>query len=318
MSSILEAIRQIQARTAAAHSAPPLADFDAFEPPADEFPVFEDQAALSAAVEMPVEEYQPPPLSEAAREPVADVEVPVAEEFAPLAEEVPAPQPAVEEPPAPPPLAVDERPRSVVTIERPIDEPGDEAYRSIARSIRKAFSGPAPVSIALANLSGTVDVAAIAAGLARALVGLSDQQVLLITARVSPMARAASAVYESRHGLTDIVAGRLAWQEAVCTTIVDGLHILSPGLSAWPAIDERRVWEPLCAELKQRFRFLVFDLGMAEEAAGSGLAASCDGVYLIAELGQTDRFRAQQAAQQMRASGSALRGCILVDPKSEP
>lgn len=66
-------------------------------------------------------------------------------------------------------------------------------------------------------------------------------------------------------------------------------------------------------ELREGWPLVLLDMPSLEHAEASRLARCCDAVYLVVRLGHTARRAVAEAAGLLRASGSRLLGCVVVN-----
>ena len=119
-------------------------------------------------------------------------------------------------------------------------------------------------------------------------------------------------------GITDVLGGRVRWQQAIGRSPADGLYVLPRGGAVFPAeTDSSDPLAELFAELRRAFRYVLVHLDGAQRPSGAGLVRFCDGVYLVVDLKSTLRAEAVQAANRIRHLGARLLGCVVDEPFAE-
>ena len=69
----------------------------------------------------------------------------------------------------------------------------------------------------------------------------------------------------------------------------------------------------LLAELNARWPLVLIDGGNVGSRLTESLAAVCDGVYLLVQLGETDWDDAADAVSDLHAAGGRVHGCIVTN-----
>lgn len=115
-------------------------------------------------------------------------------------------------------------------------------------------------------------------------------------------------------GLADVLSGGCALEEALHTTRVDGLEVLPMGT---PSLLDRLSVEPqrvaaLLQQLRERYRFVVFDLPEAEQLRNALLfARSVDTALFVIRSESIDRSVARLAIDHLRQDGVPLAGAVV-------
>lgn len=119
-----------------------------------------------------------------------------------------------------------------------------------------------------------------------------------------------------RFGLVDVLAGRVPWNQAVATTVVQGLNVLPFGAARPRESVSTERCKRLWAELQQHFAYvLIVVVGME---CSSELLASCDGVFLFVSQGKASAHAVSVAAGRLRQPGVKLLGGVLINPAVQP
>ena len=176
----------------------------------------------------------------------------------------------------------------------------DQARRAIL------ITGPAP----------TVGKSFVSSNLAAVLAQISTR-VLLVDA---DMRRGGLHTYfglDSRQGgLSEVLAGKLPWRDAVQSTEAAGLHVLSSG--AIPKNPAELLMAPSFSafvdEACKEYEYVVFDAPPLLPVTDAAIIGSKVGtVLLVAKAGQhpLDEFRTCQ--RRLESNGIPLDGCVLND-----
>jgi receptor protein-tyrosine kinase len=114
-------------------------------------------------------------------------------------------------------------------------------------------------------------------------------------------------------GLSTVLAGHAALDGALQPTRFARLTALTSGaLPASPAeLLESRATADVLEELSRRFDYVVVDSPSLLCTDAAILAASCQGVLLLARSGQTKRGRLSDAVAKLARAGSPLLGTVL-------
>lgn len=256
-----------------------------------------------------------------ARPPAPPVEAPGPEEVLALPSLEPPPEvraapeqaaaPAPSPPVAPPPLlpaAASPRPPALEDV---LSSKALGELDRIVDVILAQAPAKTPAAIALAAVDAWQDVAGIASRLAWRLAERKEGATLLVEEELSTRSLEPSA---PAWGLTDAVAGRADWEQAIAPTAVAGLFLLGAGSPLPPEeIPLSQQWRSAVAQLKQRFRYLVTAVRPTQNVESAAWASAFDGVYVAVELGRTTKAAAARAVEILRARGATIRGCVALD-----
>jgi succinoglycan biosynthesis transport protein ExoP len=118
-------------------------------------------------------------------------------------------------------------------------------------------------------------------------------------------------------GLSELVEGEAPVAEAVRSTSVPGLHLITAGRLV-PHVSELlggAAMGRLVRELNAAYDLVVIDTPPVLAAADAEiLGAQADAVLVVVRAGKTERQSAHYAMQQLRAVGARIVGAVLNDP----
>jgi Mrp family chromosome partitioning ATPase len=157
----------------------------------------------------------------------------------------------------------------------------------------------------------TVTLARLAAAMAKRLQG----NILVIDANLRKPGLAARFGVHSAQGLTDVLAGKTLWSQAVQKTAMRRLSVLPSGylIGGNGSPSDMLAMEPLLAELREHYRMVLIDTPSLLYSEVADMAAWCDATYLVARLGSTNRRALAEAAAILEQFPGRLRGCVVVD-----
>jgi Mrp family chromosome partitioning ATPase len=172
-----------------------------------------------------------------------------------------------------------------------------------------------PRSIGVTSCARGAGVSTVAANLARAAAeSLAAQQVLLVDAhaRAPTLHRAWGAALSP--GLSDVLAGRREWRDAVVATQDSGISLLAAGgngARVTSAADLNRCAE-LLADWQAKFDVVLLDLPPVGDAGPTlPLAGMLDGVLLVIEAERISWEAAERAKGMLTQSHARLLGAVL-------
>ncbi|HLA85526.1 MAG TPA: hypothetical protein VJL29_12085 [Thermoguttaceae bacterium] len=124
------------------------------------------------------------------------------------------------------------------------------------------------------------------------------------------------------YGLANVLAGQVAWQNAVHGTTHQGLYLLpargeassSDGTTAgdW-RVASTADWSPLAAQWRHAHRLVVVDAILSTPREMADWAAVCDAVVLFARLEVTPRREVRRAIRAIQNRGAQILGCVLLE-----
>ena len=145
---------------------------------------------------------------------------------------------------------------------------------------------------------------------------LDDEEanVLVIDADLSDKNLTAGMESLAELGLTEVLKGRVPWQQAVRATGTPGLCLLPAGRLAipkWKEGDTRL--SDLLKELTCQWDLVLVDAGSCEDTATTSVLRAARNVYLVIRLGETEHAAAEQAVELIRGTGAAIRGSVVTN-----
>lgn len=173
-----------------------------------------------------------------------------------------------------------------------------------------------PRTIGVTSCARGEGVTTVAANLALAAAeSLAGQQVLAIDANPrTPALHRLLGADDPTLGLTDVLAGRRDWREAIATTAAANVSLLPAGqvgARVTSAADLARCAE-LLADWQAKFDVIVFDLPpVAEAGLTLPLAGMLDGVLLVIESERIAWETAGRAKSMLSQSHARLLGAVL-------
>ncbi len=290
MTRMLQALRQIEARTSSAPRS--------------------SEAAWSAGSHATswAETVETPPTGDAmgsAQQLWEQVEAALAAEATVTADLPPAPAAAPDTAVADPSLPL---PPSALPL------PQADPYSRLADAV---LADLAPVDAAVLMFTGVEEdgKGAVVARLAAALAPRVAGGVLAVDGNFAGAELAAHLGAESSGGLPEVLAGTASWHDVVRPTVMRGLSVLPGGILAGgqSAGFEPSALGPLLAEFREHYHLVLIEAASLRHAEAAPLAAWCDGAYLVVRLGWTTQRAIREAAAAIQQCQGRLRGCIAVD-----
>ena len=149
---------------------------------------------------------------------------------------------------------------------------------------------------------------------AMALAGGGEKHVLLVDAALADKHLTAGFAAAAEFGLSEVLKGRIPWQQAVRATSTSGLCLLPAGRLAPPRLtdDDTRL-KDLLKELTSQWDLVIIDGGCAGDPAAGAVMAAAQNVYLIARLGETHLDAAEAAIDIVEKSEATMRGCVVTN-----
>ncbi|WP_435203108.1 polysaccharide biosynthesis tyrosine autokinase [Janibacter sp. GS2] len=187
-----------------------------------------------------------------------------------------------------------------------------EALRKLRTNLRFVDVDHQPRSIVVTSANQGEGKSTVASSLATVLAE-SGEQVVLIDADLRRSAVARAFDLDGSVGLTEVLAGTLPLADAMQTTDVPGLQILTAG-STPPNPSEllgSHRMEVLIAELSEK-HFVVLDAPpLLPVTDATLLTRSADGAVLVVAAGKTHKEALERAAVSLRAVEGKVLGAIL-------
>ena len=130
---------------------------------------------------------------------------------------------------------------------------------------------------------------------------------------------------DSHMGLTDVLAGNVAWDDVVNSTTIDNLYVITSGVERAAGLSEGENGkrdpsallissrlEDFTELSKKQFDVIIFDspsTSLASESAAIG--SKVDGVVLVVKANDTRKNIILQAKQRVQNSGGKILGTVL-------
>jgi capsular exopolysaccharide synthesis family protein len=201
----------------------------------------------------------------------------------------------------------------IVVVNRP-DSQQAEQFRTLRNSLIALNPDGAPRTVVVTSALRGEGKTIAALNLACALAELANIQVLVIDANLDTPGIESCLDLPRRQGLCELLAGRLAPDQAVRTTSIGGVAILGSGArprnsSELLGSDRMRT---LLRTFKQRYNYVLIDTPEATTTSDASLlGAMVDGIVLVVRLGTTARSYVEQAVQSLEAVGGNVLGTCL-------
>jgi capsular exopolysaccharide synthesis family protein len=193
---------------------------------------------------------------------------------------------------------------------------GVEAYRAIRTALLHGIPREQAVTILVTSPGPLEGKTTLVANLATAM-ACAGQQTLIIDADLrKPMSDRTFATDEPGPGLGDILAGRASLEEALRSTDIERLDVLSSGqdiLNPSELLDSP-AFAALLDELKCRYDRILIDsppIGIVTDA--QILSALCGLTLLVLRAQRTSRLLARQAREALRTVGARVVGAVVTD-----
>lgn len=115
-------------------------------------------------------------------------------------------------------------------------------------------------------------------------------------------------------GLAHLLAGQKKLQEVLYETNIPNAYIIPVGreVSNPVSLINSAAFKNTFDELKKHFDFIIVDtppIGVVIDAAD--IAHVCDGSIIVIEYGKRHRHEVQDAANQMKRTGTPILGCVI-------
>ncbi len=200
----------------------------------------------------------------------------------------------------------------------------DRAYATLWDRLASVIVEPPPWSIAVAETARNSDPSWLILA-AKTFIERTSAPVLLIEAdsttatELSDATRAAARQRSLQElldvcpnfGLTDVLAGDVAWQDAIVPTTIPGVSLLANIERDCDSIsDANYAAADLIAELKTNFGLILIRAHDCERLANGPLVAACDGAIILVELARTTHATAEATAESLRGVGARPLGCV--------
>jgi len=180
--------------------------------------------------------------------------------------------------------------------------------------LQSSASKGVPQVLAVTSSHPGEGVSTVVANLAALLARRGDGHVLIIDADVSHPSVHRIFRTKLAPGLTDILKDGEAGEQAILSSPIQNLDILSAGA---PNGDPSEIFSSsgmprLLDSLRRKYRFVVLDLPSVTEASWAArLASLCDGVALVVEAERSRREVVQRVKEQLAESKASVVGVVI-------
>lgn len=142
----------------------------------------------------------------------------------------------------------------------------------------------------------------------------SGKQVLMIDAALGDKHLTSGLGLMVEFGLSEVLKGRVPWQQAVRATATPGLCVLPAGRLPPPRLadDDHRLRNVL-KELTSQWDLVLLDGGSLSETSALYVATAARNLYLVVRLGETAADAAEEVASSLASTEINLRGCIVTN-----
>lgn len=190
-----------------------------------------------------------------------------------------------------------------------------EAFRTLNANIRLLGADSSLKSLVFSSVSPGDGKTTVSVNLAKAAAAMG-QRVLLVEADLRRPQVHARLNLDNDHGLSNVIATGLDWQEAIKTlTGYENLSILTSGeIPPDPTrlLSSRKMQE-LMAEWQEddSFDLVIYDLPPISAFADARiLAALTTGIIIVTKIGKTDRFALRDLIEELKLSQISVLGMI--------
>lgn len=190
-----------------------------------------------------------------------------------------------------------------------------EQFRALRNSIHALNPDGASHTLVVASAVRGEGKTVAALNLACAMAELPGMEVLVVDANLHHPQLEDYLSLPRRQGLTEVLSGTLALDQAARATSVPGVSIIGAGRlptnsSELLGSDRMRA---LLNQLRQRYSYVILDTPEAVNISDASLlGAIADGILLVVRLGQTPRHFVEQTHNALEALGGNVLGTCLV------
>jgi receptor protein-tyrosine kinase len=201
----------------------------------------------------------------------------------------------------------------IVIVQRP-DSQQAEQFRTLRNSIVALNPDGAPRTMVITSALRGEGKTIATINLACALAELSSVQVLVVDANLDAPSLEDALDLPRRQGLCELLAGRLAPDQAIRATSIHGVSILgcgAPPRNSSELLGSDRM-RTMLRTLKQRYNYVLIDTPESTTTSDATLlGAMVDGILLVVRLGSTPRSYVEQAVQLLESMGGNVLGTCL-------
>ena len=197
-----------------------------------------------------------------------------------------------------------------------IDVPATDAFVTVRTNVAFAHGRAAPGVIAVTSAAPGEGKTTVSSNLAR-VYAQRGLRVLLVDCDLRRPRVHTIFDVPNAPGLTEVLAGRESFEDAVRSTAVENLFLLSCGSSAPHASDLMAgdAIRELLARQSECYDLVLLDTPpVLAVADGAILGAMTDGVIFVVRAGATEREAALAALAQLASAGAHVTGAVLNDP----
>jgi Mrp family chromosome partitioning ATPase len=189
-----------------------------------------------------------------------------------------------------------------------------QAYRQLAENILCQVESGASAVLMFTSPDDRAGKTASVVSLASPLAERTEGGVLLLDADLRKPDLANHLGVTAPHGLATVLTGTVSWQQVVRGTPIPDVDLLPGAKSARRRITpaQRPRLRTLLEELRNRYRLVLIDTPSLAHAGVAGMAACCDGTYLVVRLRRTTDGTLRRAVEVIRACRGRLLGGVLI------
>jgi hypothetical protein len=190
----------------------------------------------------------------------------------------------------------------------PIDVDSLKFYRELASRLMSRLD-PDFHTLALVALSAAAHEQFCSSNLAISFGEQDAQPVLLLTNTHERLRGSRPERRAQPAGWADALLGLARWDEVIQPTAAPGVSIAARGKAPLEFHDHPAGF----AELRDDFRLVIIDAGVATDEGAAWLAAHASSAYALVELGQMRRNAARDALADLEAAGVHIDGVLALD-----
>jgi capsular exopolysaccharide synthesis family protein len=195
-----------------------------------------------------------------------------------------------------------------------------EAFRSLRSSLIFLPNPNEVKTLGITSALGNEGKSTVASNLAITMAS-AGARVLLVDADLRRGDLAVLFAAKAAGGLVNILHGETSWRDALQTTAVESLSLITRGslTDSEAELWQRPIPETLVAEFKKDFDTVIFNTAPVFGAHdATKLAAQCDGVIIVVRAQVTSARSTRTALASLRQNGAKILGLVLnsVDPET--
>lgn len=208
------------------------------------------------------------------------------------------------------PAAAEPRKESAPHYFKPIAVSGDVAQ--VRDVVLRQLAAKETRVIGLAHADRAGEASAVAAELAKAMVGFLPGEVLVVDAKNQGEGWSDKLGCERSPGAEELFLGLSDLETVARPTSWPGLHAVPAG-PHWREIQLTRSSDidHALAACRRSYPLVVLDLGCVDDTHVAPIARRCDATFLVVRLGETPRDQAQTALDRLQYAGVGPLSCIL-------